>query len=156
VFGNTSRKRLASGTARGIYILNVETGQRRQLDTGSDYDTFPAWSPRGYWIVFTSKRDDDYEIYRIRADGTSLQRLTRAPGADAHPSFSPDGEWIAFATGRQGFKDEAIGLVMSALPPFQRYGEVAVMRADGTDVRMLTDNSTEEGTPSSPRVVGAG
>jgi len=76
-----------------------------------------------------------------------LIRLTRSLGADAHPSFSPDGNWIAFATGRQGFKDEAIGLVMSALPPFQPYGEIAVMRPDGADVRVLTDNSTEEGTP---------
>jgi len=28
------------------------------------------------------------------------------------------------------------------------YGEIAVMHADGSDVRMLTDNSTEEGAPS--------
>ena len=56
----------------------------------------PTWSPRGDWIAFTSKRDDDYEIYRIRPDGTGLQRLTHSPGNDAHPAFSPDGEWLAF------------------------------------------------------------
>lgn len=138
--------RRATGLKRNLYILDVATGAMRKLETGSDLDTFPTWSPRGDWIAFTSKRDGDYEIYRIRPDGTGLERLTRSPGNDAHPSISPDGEWIAFATARQGFKDEAVQLLLSAT--FQPYGEIAVMRIDGSDVRMLTDNSTEEGAPS--------
>jgi TolB protein len=138
--------RVAQGTARHLYILDVATKRTRKLETGSDLDTFPTWSPRGDWIAFTSKRDGDYEIYRIRPDGTGLKRLTYAPGNDAHAAFSPDGKWIAFSTARQGFKDEAVGLLLSAT--FQPYGEIAVMRADGSDVRVLTDNSTEEGAPS--------
>jgi Tol biopolymer transport system component len=138
--------RRATGTMRHLYILDVATGTARKLETGSDFDTFPTWSPRGDWIAFTSKRDGDYEIYRIRPDGTGIERLTQSLGNDAHPSFSPDGEWIAFATGRQGFKDEAVQLLLSAT--FQPYGEIAVMRSDGSDVRLLTDNSTEEGAPS--------
>jgi TolB protein len=138
--------RRATGTKRNLYELDVATGAVRKLETGSDFDTFPTWSRRGDWIAFTSKRDGDYEIYRIRPDGTDLKRLTQSPGNDAHPSFSPDGEWIAFATARQGFKDEAVQLLLSAT--FQPYGEIAVMHADGSDVRVLTDNSTEEGAPS--------
>lgn len=137
--------RVAHGMTRQLYILDVATGERRKLETASNFDSFPTWSPRGDWIAFTSKRDSDYEIYRIRPDGTGLERLTRSPGNDAHPSFSPDGEWIAFATARQGFKDEAVQLLLGAT--FQPYGEIAVMRADGSDVHLLTDNSTEEGAP---------
>src|SRR5438309_5318623 len=48
----------------------------------------------------------------------------------------------AFATARQGFKDEAVQLLVAAT--FQPYGEIAVMRADGSETRILTDNSTEE------------
>jgi Tol biopolymer transport system component len=138
--------RRATGTKRNLYIFDVATGSIRKLETGSDYDTFPTWSPQGEWIAFTSKRDGDYEIYRIRPDGSGLQRLTQSPGNDAHPAFSPDGVWIAFATARQGFKDEAVGILLA--PTFQPYGEIAVMRADGADIRMLTDNATEEGAPS--------
>lgn len=138
--------RRATGTKRNLYILDVATGKARKLETGSDFDTFPTWSPRGDWIAFTSKRDGDYEIYRIRPNGGGLQRLTRSLGNDAHPAFSPDGEWIAFATARQGFKDEAVGLLLAGT--FQPYGEIAVMRADGSELRLLTDNSTEEGSPS--------
>jgi len=138
--------RVAQGTTRHLYILDVAAKKSRKLETGSDFDTFPTWSPRGDWIAFTSKRDGDYEIYRIRPDGTGLQRLTQSRGNDAHPAFSPDGEWIAFSTARQGFKDEAVQLLLSAT--FQPYGEIAVMRPDGSEVRILTDNSTEEGSPS--------
>ena len=140
--------RAASPGSRGLYLLNLATGKRRKLDTGSDYDTFPYWSPRGDWITFTSFRDGDYEIYRVRPDGTGVQRLTAIPGNDAHSTVSPDGEWIAFTTAKQGFKDESLGLVIGVLPPpFQPYGEIAVMRIDGSDLRLLTDNSVEDGWP---------
>lgn len=141
--------RSAFGTHRALYILDTADGSRRKLDTGSDYDTFPSWSPKGDWISFTSKRDGNYEIYRIRPDGTGLQRLTHSPAVDAHSGFSPDGEWIAFATGMHGFKDESVALLPGALrPPFQPYGEIAVMRADGSDLQVLTDNAIEDGAPS--------
>jgi TolB protein len=138
--------RRANGSSRNLFILDVTTGATRKLETGSDFDTFPTWSPRGDWIAFTSKRDGDYEIYRIHPDGSGLRRLTRSPGNDAHPSFSPDGKWIAFATARHGFNDEAVQLLLAAT--FQPYGEIAVMRPDGSQLRILTDNSTEEGAPS--------
>jgi len=141
--------RSASGTSRALYVLDIANGRRHKLDTGSDYDTFPSWSPKGDWIAFTSKRDGNYEIYRIRPDGTGLERLTHSDSADAHPSFSPDGEWIAFASGMGGFKDESVALLPGTLPPpFQPYGEIAVMRADGSDLHLLTDNAIEDGAPS--------
>lgn len=143
--GNQIVYRAAHGEMRELRILDVKTGSSRRLETGSDYDTFPSWSPHGDWIAFTSKRDGDYEIYRIHPDGTGLQRLTHLPGTDAHESFSPDGEWIAFASSAQGFKDEAVQLLLGVT--FQPYGEIAVMRADGSDFHLLTDNSTEEGAP---------
>jgi len=38
---------------------------------------------------------------------------------------------------------------------FQPYGEIAVMGVDGSELRLLTDNSTEEGAPSwVPRSAG--
>jgi TolB protein len=138
--------RVARGSERELHILDLATGNHPKLETGSEYDTFPSWSPRGDWIVFTSKRDGDYEIYRIRPDGTGLGRLTRLPGNDAHASISPDGEWIVFATSAQGFKDEALQSLL--VGTFQPYGEIAVMRIDGSDFHLLTDNATEEGAPA--------
>ena len=130
---------------KGLRIADLETGEIRVLTEGNHTDNFPGWSPKGDWICFTSNREDqDYEIYRIRPDGTGLQRLTHLPGNDAHSTWSPDGEWIAFSSGRAGFKDE------TALHPHnpQSYGEITVMRADGSEITALTDNPWEDATPS--------
>jgi Tol biopolymer transport system component len=114
------------------------------LDTGSDKDNFPTWSPAGDRIAFTSYRDGDTDLYSIRPDGTDLKRLTNSTGNDAHSTWSSDGKWIAFTSARGGFKDEA------PLHPSnpQPYGDLYVMRADGSDVRRLTDDQFEEATPN--------
>lgn len=134
--------RASSDSMKGLFIIDIETRKVRTLTLNS-HDNFPAWSPTGDLIAFTSKKDNNYDIYTIKPDGTDLKRLTDTPGNDAHCTWSPDGKWIAFSTERSGFKDE------SALHPTnpQPYGEICVMRADGSDFKMLTDNQYEEATP---------
>ncbi len=136
--------RLAGKEQNGLVIVDVATGALKTLTAGVAHDNFPSWSPKGDRIAFTSDRDGDYEIYTIRPDGTDLRRLTNSPRNDAHNSWSPDGEWIVFTSARGGFKDEM------ALTPFnpQPNGDLWVMRPDGSDVRMLTDDQFEDGTPS--------
>jgi TolB protein len=136
--------RLAGKKGNGLVIADVATGALKTLIAGVAHDNFPSWSPKGDRIAFTSDRDGDYEIYSIRPDGTDLRRLTHSPGNDAHSAWSPDGEWIVFTSVRGGFKDEM------ALTPFnpQPNGDLWVIRPDGSDVRMLTDDQFEDGTPS--------
>jgi Tol biopolymer transport system component len=125
----------------GLRIMDLETKAVTALTDG--YDNFPLWSPRGDLIMFSRLADNDYEIYSIKADGTGLKRLTSAPGNDAHQGWSPDGEHIVFASSRLGFKDEAI---YTNSP--QPYGEIFVMRYDGSGLQQLTDNQWEEGAPT--------
>jgi Tol biopolymer transport system component len=125
----------------GLQIMNVETKATTMLTRG--YDNFPLWSPRGDLIMFSRLAEGDYDIYTIRPDGTGLKRLTTSHGNDAHQAWSPDGEQIVFASSRMGYKDEA---AYTDAP--QPYGELFVMRADGTNVRQLTDNQWEDGTPA--------
>jgi Tol biopolymer transport system component len=135
--------RQADAGKNGLFILDVQTRAVRPLTSGG-HENFPSWSPNGDRIAFTSDRGGDYEIYSIEPDGTDLRQLTHSPGNDAHNAWSPDGEWIAFTSARGGFKDE------TALHPGnpQAYGDIYVMRADGSDVRIVTDNPYEEGTPA--------
>jgi Tol biopolymer transport system component len=125
----------------GLKIMNLQTKAVTTLTSG--YDTFPLWSPRGDSIMFSRLADGDYEIYTIKPDGTGVRRLTRAHGNDAHQGWSPDGEHIIFASSRMGFKDEA---TYTDAP--QPYGELFVMRSDGSSVEQLTDNQWEDGTPA--------
>jgi Tol biopolymer transport system component len=125
----------------GLRIMNVETKTSTMLSNG--YDNFPLWSPRGDLIMFSRLAEGNYEIYSIKPDGASVKRLTNARGNDAHMAWSPDGEFIVFASTRMGFKDE-----MTYTDAPQPYGEIFVMRYDGTNVQQLTDNQWEDGTPA--------
>ena len=81
-------------------------------------------------IVFTSNRDEDYEIYVMYADGTSVSRLTYAAGRDIAPAWSPDGNQIAFSSNRSGDY------------------EIYVMNANGADVSRLTNTPGEDNAPA--------
>jgi Tol biopolymer transport system component len=133
-------KRIVYKRGKQLVILTVADGKIVPLTDGSHYDNFPKWSPKGNVILFTTDRDGDFELYTIRPDGTGLTRVTNSPGNDAHSIWSDDGEWIVFSSGRKGFKDEMA--LYDGVP--QPYGEIFAMRADGSDVRQLTDNKWED------------
>lgn len=86
----------------------------------SDY--WPRFSPDGKTIVFVTNRDDDFEIYRMDADGGNRERLTTSMGIDMHPSISPDGRRIAFTSNRDG-----------------NY-EIYLMNVDGTQPQRFTNS----------------
>lgn len=89
-------------------------------------DSMPDFSPDGRTIAFTSNRDQQGEIYVMRAGGGGLKRLTRRAGDDWAPDFSPDGKRIAF----------------TQLP-----GALWVMNADGTGLRRLTSGVDADWRP---------
>ena len=135
--------RVASPRFKTLAILDVDSGRVTPLVPTPEgrVDNMAKWSPKGDLIAFTSNREGDYEIYTIRPDGTGLTRLTNSLGSNAHAAWSPDGKWIAFSSGRGGFKDE-----MARGGGGQPTPDIFVMRADGSDVRRLTDDAVEEGT----------
>ncbi|HYL34502.1 MAG TPA: hypothetical protein VEV17_01170 [Bryobacteraceae bacterium] len=135
-------KRIVYKRGRQLVILTLADGKVTPLTDEAHWYNFPQWSSKDV-IMFTSDRDGDFELYSIRPDGTGLRRLTNTPGNDAHSIWSPDGEWILFSSARMGFKDEMA--LYDGVP--QPYGEIFAMRADGSDVRQLTDNKWEDSSP---------
>lgn len=125
----------------GLRIMSLDD---RSVKTLSDeYDNFPTWSPRGDLIAFMRRIDGFFQICTIHPDGTGFRQLTQVKGNEAHMAWSPDGERIVFTSSRMGFKDE----VLYTNNP-QPYGEIFVMRYDGTEVEQLTDDQWEEGAPA--------
>ena len=75
---------------------------RRPLTNNGAYDAECAFSPDDKWIVFTSLRSGDAELFAMRADGSGVVQLTRAKGYDGGPFFSPDGKRLVYRSDRAG------------------------------------------------------
>ncbi len=93
------------------------------------------------WIVFTSTRDGDLDLYKMRLDGSALTRLTSAPGYDGGAFFSADGRRIVWRASRPAAGaelDDYRALLARKLVRPRRL-EIWVMNADGTDPHQVTN-----------------
>jgi len=59
-----------------------------------------GWSPDGFTLAFTGKRDGAFDIYTIDIKTMEEKRLTTAKGLDDGPDYSPDGKYIWFNSER--------------------------------------------------------
>lgn len=129
------------GPQLDIYSMNPDgTGVTRITSTPDVEEAYAAWSPDGKRLAFVSNQHDpNFDLYVINADGTGLSRLTNSPGYDLMPSWSKDGKYLAFASVRDATDPANRGL--DAL-------EIYTMRADGSGVTRLTDNTYVDYTPA--------
>ncbi|MGE5192367.1 MAG: TolB family protein, partial [Deltaproteobacteria bacterium] len=108
-----------------VYIARAD-GSEPSLFAGDrgklSHEEYPAWSPDGKRIAFSSTFEGNQELYVAEVGSPVRRRLTNDPALDAHPAWSPDGRTIAFATNRWG--------------DF----EVALMDADGGNVTRRTES----------------
>ncbi|XP_007019162.2 PREDICTED: uncharacterized protein LOC18592396 [Theobroma cacao] len=138
---------------KNLYIMDAiegEAGGLWRLTEGPWTDTMCNWSPDGDWIAFASDRDNpgsgSFELYLIHPNGTGLRRLVKSGSAGRanHPSFSPDGTYVVFTSDFAGISAEPI----SNPHHYQPYGEIFTIKLDGSDLKRLTHNSYEDGTPT--------
>lgn len=91
--------------AAGLCLINIDGGAARQLTTNGT-DNYPVWSPDGQYLAFASRRNEDWDIYRLEFDDNGiageLKQLTFSQYTEIAPVFSPDGQEIYFITNRYG------------------------------------------------------
>jgi Tol biopolymer transport system component len=82
-----------------IRVLSVAEGTTHcVLDAGVPVDG-PEFSPDGRWIFFNgelgARRRGDSQVFRMRPDGSGIERLTADESVNWFPHVSPDGRRIA-------------------------------------------------------------
>jgi dipeptidyl aminopeptidase/acylaminoacyl peptidase len=82
--------------ARHIWLYEKESGAVRQFTFSGKDETSPRWSPDGKQIAFLSNRDDQQQIYVMRADGGEAAAVTKGKRSVHSFAWSPDGKQIAY------------------------------------------------------------
>ena len=123
-----------------IWLMNSDGTNERpvtvrsDVDEASDYD--PDWSPDGDEIVFARAYPRRSDIYVIRPDGSSLRKVTKAPGFDSSPAWSPNGKRIVFERFSRGTPASPSAKV-----------DIYVMNADGSHRKRLTTARPRNNSP---------
>ena len=131
-----------------IFTIDIDGSGERRVSTGTGRTTCGYFYPGGSDLLFASTHEtaaacppkpsfsrgyvwpiyDGYEIYRAKADGSGLTKLTSSPGYDAEATIAPDG-LITFTSVRDGDM------------------EIYSMKGDGSGVRRLTHRPGPDGGP---------
>jgi Tol biopolymer transport system component len=123
-----------------IFTSRPDGSDLRVLAPAPGFYTAEATVSKDGWIVFTSTRDGDLDMYKMRLDGSSLTRLTNEPGYDGGAFFSGDGKRIVYRASRPApgkEMDEYRALLARKLVRPNKL-EIMTMDADGTNVRQVT------------------
>lgn len=111
-----------------VWTVPVTGGTPKQITPkGPSY--LHGWSPDGKYLLFTGQRNDEYDIYRIPAEGGPEERMTTAKGLDDGSEYSPDGQYIYFNSNRTGNM------------------QIWRMKADGSEQESITNDDFHDWFP---------
>ncbi len=159
-----------------IYMMDLETGDTERISPGKGKTTCAWIHPDGTRMLFASTQDDPdaekeqreelelrasgkerryawdydafYDIYEYQPDTKTYRALTNEKGYDAEGSWSPDGSLIAFASNRSAYQEQLSPEQQKAFDLDPAWAnEIYIMKADGTDVRRLTQSPGYDGGP---------
>ncbi len=87
------------GKSFDLYVKQRDTETPLRLTEGEESVRFPAWSPDGATIAFTSRRDGRWGIFTVPAIGGPERRLTYSEARLTGLDWSPDGSLLAYSFG---------------------------------------------------------
>jgi Tol biopolymer transport system component len=88
-----------------VYTCAREGGSETQLTDGFEHCDGPDYTPDGRWIWFNGERAGEVQLWRMRADGSNLQRMTNDSLVNWFPHPSPNGRhvlYLAYEAGTRG------------------------------------------------------
>jgi dipeptidyl aminopeptidase/acylaminoacyl peptidase len=81
-----------------LWLASTSTGEIVKLTNSKGANRFPAWSPDGRWLGFTSSRDGIPQLYVMSPSGGEARQVTKVDTGVSAFSWAPDSIRIAFST----------------------------------------------------------
>lgn len=87
-----------------IFTLPIEGSDkpRRVTDPAKGPSYLYGWSPDGKSLIFTGKRNDQWDIWSVDISSGKETNLTQNETLDDGSEYTPDGKWIYFNSVRTG------------------------------------------------------
>jgi dipeptidyl aminopeptidase/acylaminoacyl peptidase len=82
--------------ARHIWLYEKQSGSIRQFTYSAKSEFLPRWSPDGQQLAFLSDRDEQQQVYAMRANGGEASALTKGKRGVQNFAWSPNGKQIAY------------------------------------------------------------
>ncbi|MDP6508525.1 MAG: hypothetical protein QF573_05735 [Chloroflexota bacterium] len=96
-----------------IYTAKIDGSDVARLTNDAAADRWPAFSPDGAYLAFSSLRTGLWATFLMRIDGSGLQQISGVAGSnDLYPAFSPDGIRLAVV------RDESELVIIEFAAPF--------------------------------------
>lgn len=123
-----------------IYVANADGSEPQVLIGGDSYDAEATVSPDGRYVVYTSTRSGDLELWRYDMQTGEQLQLTHELGYDGGAFFSRDSKKIVWRASRpQGEEAEQYKalLAQNLVEPSEL--DIFVADADGQNARKVTE-----------------
>ena len=89
-----------------LYLFDGPGSEPRRLTTDPGLDYNGVISPDGRWVVFTSERSGNPDLYVLDLEGDAEPRpLVESPALEDAAAISPDGRRLLFVSTRDGNAD---------------------------------------------------
>jgi Tol biopolymer transport system component len=133
-FGRITRFDGFYGPVVALWAIDPDGSDLAQLTDGES--AFPAWSPDGRRLAFTTGLPDGtWQIASSAPDGSDRRNLTSGAPFSEVPNWAADGSWLAFDRSTVGSDDAAFHTTLWR------------MDADGSGVAPLGETSTFDVEP---------
>lgn len=123
-----------------IYIANKDGSNPKILIGGNGYDAEATVSPDGKFIIFTSTRSGDLELWRYEIRTGKYLQLTNTLGYDGGAFFSRDSKQIVWRASRpQGDEAETYKKLLAEGYVEPKELNIFVADIDGKNVKQVTN-----------------
>jgi eukaryotic-like serine/threonine-protein kinase len=115
---------------RELSIGSAPADDHRWLTRGNSAERQPAYSPDGEWVVFTSSRSGNLDLWALSLKTGAVRRLTEDETEDWDPALVDGGRKLLWSSGRGG------------------HLEIWIAEADGSGSRKVTNDGMDAQNPT--------